>query len=209
MSIKAENRLHFGVPIFEASIPALDEHRLEMVQLLSNMRAQDGSGISRSNQRGWHSQDSLHQSEQPLLQWLTDQIYQLGSQLIRHSEGLPADSSILLSSLWANINDFGAWNAPHAHLPCEWSGVLYMDVNEAPQEKENGIAPGDIMFFDPVPVGAPYRKSSTVSYTPKNGTLFLFPGYLMHMVAPHYEQQPRISMAFNFRLGDVIQSVAR
>lgn len=209
MSIKAENRLHFGVPIFEASLPALESRREELVTALLKMRDADSSGIARSNQRGWHSQDTLHKSEEPILKWLTDQIYQLGSQLIRHSEGLPADSSILLGSLWANVNDFGAWNAPHAHLPCEWSGVLYIDVNEEPQEKENGIAPGDLMFFDPVPVGAPYRKSSTVSYTPKNGTLFLFPGYLMHMVAPHYEDKPRISMAFNFRLGDVLNSFAR
>ena len=209
MSIKAENRLHFGVPIFEATMPSLEAHRHDLITVLKDMRSFDESGISRSNQRGWHSQDSLHQSEEPILQWLSEQILQLGSQLIRHAEGLPSDPSILLSSLWANINDFGAWNAPHAHLPCEWSGVLYIDVNEDPQEKNNGIAPGDIMFFDPVPVGAPYRKSSTVSYTPKNGTLFMFPGYLMHMVAPHYEEKSRISMAFNFRLGDVLTSFSR
>ena len=31
----------------------------------------------------------------------------------------------------------------------------------------------------------------------------------MHMVAPHYDEKSRISMAFNFRLGDVINQVAR
>ncbi len=143
------------------------------------------------------------------MKWLTEQIYQLGVQLIRHAEGKVEEHPILLSSLWANINDFGAWNAPHAHLPCEWSGCIYVDVNETPSEESNGIHPGDIMFFDPAPVGLPYRKTPTVNYTPKNGTLYLFPGYLMHMVAPHYEEKPRISMAFNFRLGDVLTSVAR
>lgn len=209
MSLKVENRLHFGVPIFEASVPALADRRDELIALLKTRRSQDEAGIDRSNQRGWHSQDDLHQSSEPLLQWLTQEIYQLGSQLIHHAEKTEESSPVYLSSLWANINDFGAWNAPHAHLPCEWSGCLYIDVNEEPEESNNGIAPGDIMFFDPVPVGAPYRKSSTVSYTPKNGTLYLFPGYLMHMVAPHYEEKPRISMAFNFRLGDVINQVAR
>ena len=86
MGIKAENRLHFGVPIFEASIPALADNREQLVALLKTMRAQDSSGIARSNQRGWHSHDTLHKSEEPLLKWLTEQIYQLGSQLIRHSE---------------------------------------------------------------------------------------------------------------------------
>ncbi|WP_341502326.1 TIGR02466 family protein [Gallaecimonas sp. GXIMD4217] len=208
MTIRAENRLHFGVPIFEAELPGFMARREAVRDLLLQLRQADG-GITRSNQRGWHSQDNLHQSEEQLLQWLTEQIYQLGSQLIRHAEKKGPESPVYLSSLWANINDFGAWNAPHAHLPCEWSGCLYVDVNEAPEEKSNGIAPGDLMFFDPVPVGNPYRNATTVSYTPRNGTLFLFPGYLLHMVAPHYQQDPRISLAFNFRLGDVINQIAR
>lgn len=209
MSLKAENRLHFGVPIFESELPQLGEHRQAIVDALQAMRRQDEKGVQRSNQRGWHSEDNLHQSTEPVLKWLTDQIYQLGNQLIRHAEKCPPESEIYLTSLWANINDFGAWNAPHAHLPCEWSGCVYIDVNETPASSENGIHDGDIMFFDPVPAGYPYRPASTVSYTPKNGTLYLFPGYLMHMVAPHYEDKPRISMAFNFRLGDVVNQFAR
>lgn len=209
MSIKAENRHHFGVSIFESSLPDFEAHRLEIKQALLDMRAQDTSGMKRSNQRGWHSHDELHQSKLPAMQWLTEQIFSVGSQLIRHAEKLPPEAPIFLSSLWGNINDFGAWNAPHAHLPCEWSGVIYIDVNQNPEMEPNAITPGDIMFFDPIPVGAPYRPSATVNYTPKNGTLFLFPGYLLHMVAPHYEQDPRISMAFNFRLGSVINNIAR
>lgn len=209
MTTQVENRWHFGVPIFEAQLPGLKERREELKAAILAMRESDEAGIARSNQRGWHSKDDLHQTEDPTLKWVTEQIYQMGVQLIRHAEKAPQNAEIFLSSLWANVNDFGAWNAPHAHLPCEWSGCIYVDVNENPADEGTSTRPGDIMFFDPVPVGAPYRKSSTVSYTPKNGTLYLFPGYLMHMVAPHYEQDPRISMAFNFRLGDVIKSVAR
>ncbi|WP_196139543.1 TIGR02466 family protein [Aliikangiella sp. G2MR2-5] len=209
MSIKAENRSHFGVPIFESLIPTSPRELEDIKNQLLRLRDSDKEGISRSNQRGWHSDDNLHQSDSPVLQWLTEQVFQIGCQMIRHAERLPSESPVYLSSLWANINDFGAWNAPHAHLPCEWSGCVYIDVNETPQERNNGIAPGDIMFFDPIPVGAPYRPAATVNYTPKNGTMFLFPGYLLHMVAPHYDEKPRISVAFNFRLGENIQQVAR
>ena len=209
MTLKAENRLHFGVPIFESAIPGLDSQKDSLMQALANLRGVDSEGVSRSNNRGWHSKDDLHQSSDPAIQWITEQIYQLGNQMIRHAEKCPPESQIFLTSLWANINDFGAWNAPHAHLPCEWSGCVYIDVNENPEPSGNGIHDGDIMFFDPVPAGYPYRPASTVSYTPKNGTLYLFPGYLMHMVAPHYDDRPRISMAFNFRLGDVVNQLAR
>lgn len=207
--MKADNRLHFGVSILETSLPWLLENHSPLRDCLLTLRQQSEQGLQRSNQRGWHSQDDLFNSNDPLIQQLSQQVFEVGTQLIRHAEKFPADEKILLSSMWANINDFGAWNAPHAHLPCEWSGVVYIDVNENPQYAGGGIHDGDILFFDPITVGAPYRPATTVSYTPKIGSMYVFPSYLMHMVAPHFEEKPRISMAFNFRIARNIEAIAR
>jgi len=208
-AVKAENRLHFGVSILETSLPAVIDHQSELRNYLLALRAQQQQGIQRSNQRGWHSPDDLFNQQEPVIQQLCSQVFEVGSRLIRHAEQFADDEKILLTSMWANINDFGAWNAPHAHLPCEWSGVVYIDVNETPQSAGGGIHDGDILFFDPITVGAPYRPATTISYTPKIGTLYMFPSYLMHMVAPHYEEKPRISVAFNFRVARNLEMVAR
>lgn len=206
--MKAENRLHFGVPIVEIQSAEVREHAAEIAALLLDMRAQQ-TGIQRSNQRGWHSQDDLFNHPAPLLQWLSEMVFQVAGKLIRHADHMPENTELLLSSMWANINDAGAWNAPHVHLPCEWSGVVYIDVPSDPAEAGGGIHDGDILFFDPVPVGAPYRPATTVAYTPQVGTMYVFPAYLMHMVAPHFSERPRISVAFNFRVASNIQQFAR
>ncbi|WP_430460791.1 TIGR02466 family protein [Thalassolituus sp. LLYu03] len=206
--MKADNRLHFGVPILEVQLQEVRDRAADIAQALLQLRATE-SGIQRSNQRGWHSADDLFNRPEPVYPWLSDVIFQIAGKLIRHAERLPDDEELLLSSLWANINDAGAWNAPHAHLPCEWSGVLYIDVNETPAESQSGIHDGDILFFDPIPVGAPYRPAATVAYTPKIGTLYVFPSYLLHMVAPHFDERPRISLAFNFRIARNLKQFAR
>ncbi|UXD89213.1 TIGR02466 family protein [Thalassolituus hydrocarboniclasticus] len=206
--MKAENRLHFGVPIVEVQLDEVCERAADIAQLLLEIRAQQ-TGIQRSNQRGWHSQDDLFNHPAEPIKWLSEVIFQVAGKLIRHADHMPDNTELLLSSMWANINDAGAWNAPHVHLPCEWSGVLYIDVADIAPVSESGIHDGDILFLDPVPVGAPYRPATTVAYTPKVGTMYVFPSYLMHMVAPHFSDKPRISVAFNFRVAANIQRFAR
>jgi uncharacterized protein (TIGR02466 family) len=197
--MKAENKLHFGVSILELTLPDIAPRQDEITALFMSLKSEE-EGLARSNQLGWHSKDDLHVRDNSILKWLTQCIVQTGDKLIRHADHLGNDVPVLLTSMWVNINETGAWNAPHSHLPCEWSGCLYIDVNENPGPAESGIHPGDILFLDPVAVGAPYRKHSVVGYTPSVGKLFLFPGYLTHMVAPHQDEKPRISIAFNFRV---------
>jgi len=200
--MQAENKIHFGVPVFEAILPNFDQKRIEIRDFLLRCQEKNRNNMIRSNHRGWHSKDDLHQSEVESLKWLTTQIYKIGSQFIHHADKARADQPIYLSSMWGNINNYGDWNLPHNHFPCEWSGCVYIDVSKQEKVAINGVAPGDILFMDPLPLGEHYLRKPTVGHTPVNGKIFIFPGYLLHMVAPHYEQDPRISIAFNFRLGE-------
>lgn len=200
--MQAENKLHFGVPIFGVTLTDFEERRLQIRDLLLNMQKSEGNQLVRSNYRGWHSRDNLHELEAEPLQWLTEKIYQLGCQYIHHVDKASTGKAIYLCAMWANINNYGDWNLPHAHFPCEWSGCVYIDVGQGSKESINGVAPGDIIFIDPLPMGELYGRSPLVGHTPINGRMFVFPGYLVHMVAPHYEQSSRISVAFNFRLAE-------
>jgi len=54
-------------------------------------------------------------------------------------------------------------------------------------------------------LGPKYERQISFNLKPANGKLLLFPAYLIHMVAPHFDQEPRISMAFNLILEKIDQ----
>ncbi|MAK90576.1 MAG: hypothetical protein CMI08_17925 [Oceanospirillaceae bacterium] len=199
MSTNIDSHQHFGVPVFEATLADFNDHQAELADYLLSMRAQAG-GVERSNMGGWHSDDKLHADKHPAIRWLTQAVYSTASACIRHQNPKAANQKILLTQMWANINEAGDWNSVHHHLPCEWSGCVYISVGALKRVEGRSMQDGDIIFIDGDARGEQYGRPTSVSYHPANGRLFLFPGYQLHMVAPHREEEPRISVAFNLRL---------
>lgn len=197
MPEKVHNRIHFGVPIFECRFEDFAARQSALVDHLLQLRAQD-DGVTRSNQGGWHSRDELHLDETPVIRELIGRIGTIAAECIRHHDRLDDGAAIRMTECWANISPKGAWHAPHNHVPRNWSGVFHVDVDESPVHKPGPIQDGELVFFDPMPLSFSLNRPPTISYPPKNGGLFLFPAYLLHMVAPHGGDAPRISLAFNF-----------
>jgi uncharacterized protein (TIGR02466 family) len=193
----------YGGTLFRGMMPDFEEHREALLETVYKLY-DDEKGLARSNQGGWQSNDRLFESEQKEFKWLAQVIRDLGGQCIKQAEGPYLQGGILLGAMWANLNPYGAWNAPHTHMPCEWVGVCYLKTNETPTKrgKEAGPAEGDLMLLDTQQLGPQYRGQRPIfqHYSPKNGEFFIFPGYILHMVAPHLDQEDRISVAFNFRL---------
>ena len=116
---------------------------------------------------------------------------------------LRARSSIAfqMTQMWVNVSPPGGRNAMHHHGLSYFSGAYFLDVPE-------GAAP--LVLHDPrtmVPILM--RTSGVVSeITPltadeipieaKPGDLHVFPGWLQHEVPPGTNQQPRVSVAFNY-----------
>jgi uncharacterized protein (TIGR02466 family) len=196
---KIQQKLHFGVPIYEVGVPGFADHRESLKSHFLEMREAE-AGVSVSNQGGWHSKSDLHHSKEPSVHWLMQHIAVVGNRCIRHGQTVPDDSKLMLASAWVNINEAGDWNAPHAHFPCHWSGVVYIDLNSGEADVTKGGMDGNIMFFDPLPLGPQYQRPPTITKTPDVGRMFIFPAYIVHMVAPHFDNGPRISVAFNFNM---------
>jgi uncharacterized protein (TIGR02466 family) len=189
-------RWHFGVPIYEKKLPNFSVRSAAVVQQLYRLKDAD-KGVVRSNQGGWHSSDDLHLTEHPDCKWLIYRILQVSTNVIKNFEDGREFRDIRLVSAWANINYRGNWNAPHEHLPCTWSGVFYVDAGEQPEESPAGVLDGQILFFDPMPLGREWKRPPAISYKPVTGTMLIFPSFLTHMVAPYFGEKPRISIAFN------------
>ena len=192
-------RWYFAIPIYDKLIPEFQLRRELLIDTFLKMRESD-TGIVRSNLGGWHSDDDLHRNADENIQWLLRSILTIASVCINDFEKDREHGDIVMTSAWVNVNDTHNWNAPHMHLPADWSGVFYVSVDETSHDPNLTVQPGDIMFFNPMPFGARHKRPTTVNYTPKNGLLLLFPSYLLHMVSPHISTEPRISISFNIRV---------
>lgn len=198
MAGKISCSMEFDAPIFEIEVAGFAEHQQALVDECLAMRAQDAS-IAKSNQGGWHSPETLFKSQHPSMVWMVRNLFEATVAAVKQIGMHPPAEQMVMSGCWANINDAGDWNAPHLHLPDVWSGVLYIDVNAQDCAQRKGDSDGDIIFVNPMPLGVKLGRPATKSRRPENGKMFLFPSYLLHMVAPHYDEKPRISVAFNMK----------
>ena len=160
------------------------------------MRKRDPVGRQLSNAyTGWQSKDGCESS--PIFQKLINRIEHLFYDEVFPFHGLnPQIAHMRLGNCWANINDFLAWNKPHLHNGCWYSGVFYI--------KADGDE-GHIEMIDTHPkVVADFpnspRTATSKGFEPRSGKLILFPSGLMHMVEPNPTQKDRYSISFNIEM---------
>ncbi len=188
---------HFGVPVYSIMVREFEQHQQALIDYLTRLREQD-EGVHRSNVRGWHSNEDLFMQDNPHIHWMCSKIQNIARIAAKHFHGETRPGYPELAACWGNISDTGAWNAPHQHLPADWSGVFYLEAEiDQPEQPAGAIREGDLMFFNPLPMGRRFDRPTTISYRPVNGKLLIFPAYATHMVAPHYRAEPRISVSFN------------
>ena len=160
------------------------------------MRRRDPIGRQLSNQyTGWQSNDGCERN--PTFQKCMNKINQFFIDEVIPFHGLnPNLVKLDINNSWANINDKGAWNAPHLHNGCWYSGVFYIhsDGDE-----------GRISMIDThqkVAADFPHseRTPTSIPFEPITGECSLFPSGLMHMVEPNPTNKERYSISFNTTL---------
>ena len=162
------------------------------------MRRRDPTGRNISNRNGWQSVDGVDTN--PVFIRAMRQIKREFRDELVPFLGIEKNTAhIDLHNSWANINYPGAWNAPHLHNGCFYSGVFYIQADGDEGEiifidKDNKIA-GTFPH-------APKIKES-FAFKPKTGDLHLFPSGLMHMVEPNPTNKDRYSISFNLCVNNV------
>jgi uncharacterized protein (TIGR02466 family) len=107
--------------------------------------------------------------------------------------GCPASkvSEFKITQSWMTNTGPGEYAHTHNHGSADISGAYYY--------KTNGHD-GSITFMNPVSQFSTYlleHVANDVSYTPQEGKIILFPGWLDHGVPENKTQDDRISISFN------------
>ncbi len=190
--------LFFSTPIWASKIDNYEKVNEEMFNYINELQIKDPQGVIKSNFKGWHSKDFDMNDEQPkkfieaiknnINSALNDMGWDLKKQTVK------------IKSVWAIINEKGAWNQKHHHSNSDLSAAYYVSAHENC---------GDIVFYDPRPAPvhnhpiskSPNKLNATVnSIKPESGMLVLFPSYLEHSVNPNLFDDKRIVISFNLSL---------
>ena len=156
------------------------------------MRKTDPKGRRVSNTGGWQSNDGVESN--PIFIKAIRSIKRMIRQEMMPFLGAPERNvRVDFHNAWANINDHLAWNRPHLHNGCFYSGVMYIDADGT----EGNFTAIDtnhkvVGSFPPT-----HRIHESWQVVPKTGNLYLFPSGLMHMVEPNTTNKDRYSISFN------------
>jgi len=185
---------HFPTPIYIKDIPNVVQLNQYLEQKILQWSQQD-KGVSKTNAGGWHSTTDMNRKEEYNV--LTKELFAMQYEIFKKE--LLAQKPVL-GNMWANINYPGNFNRPHLHPNSLFSGVYWV---KAPEKS------GDLMLYEPRPgvhTTMPNRKEGKlppelwreVHYTPRAGTIVMFPAWLWHEVRPNQSNDTRISVSFNF-----------
>lgn len=195
-----ETHMVCSVPFFTTQLREFDaQRRASFTRMILALQSRS-PGIAVSNRYGWHSENNLHLAAGDDVKWFHQQLNPFLRASLSTLGAEHAAANILMTSCWANVSGFKAWNEPHCHLPSHWSGVFYVSAEDSLARDHSGDKSGCIEFLNPLPLGKPYGLHQSFTVQPRDGMALLFPGFLMHYVHPNHSDKTRISIAFNVDL---------
>jgi uncharacterized protein (TIGR02466 family) len=153
----------------------------------------------------WQSHQLLH--EEAELEQVMSCIGSAAHKVLRFLN--IGSDDIEVTGCWANVISVGASHRMHSHPNNYLSGVYYVRV-----------PPGanTINFHDPRPQASIIRPPVTqltgqntdqVVVEVTDGTLLLFPSYLLHSVDPSDSDELRISISFNLMFNDFAEKLSK
>ena len=190
--------LLFPTPVWTIQLDNYKNINEEMYNYIKFKKQIDKIGTSKSNIKGWHSNDfDLNDKEtQNFISFILPGIEQVMTDMNWEKEKQTAK----INNMWAIINTGGSANLRHQHGNSTISGAYYV---RAP------INSGDIVFYDPRPapvyshpnvVNPNILNAEVNSISPKEGALVLFPSYLDHSVNENLSDNERIVISFNIKI---------
>jgi uncharacterized protein (TIGR02466 family) len=196
----------FPTPLFQYEVEDAAALNRDLLAEIARRRSAE-QGVAKSNKRGWHSDPDLFARTEPAQAKLAGVLAQMLLQATRQAapEANLAGMEMFPEG-WVNVNQPGAYNAPHDHLGAFWSGCYYVSVPEA------GGAIEFLSPHKPLPAVGGFRAPITadkLSLRPQPGTVLIFPATLVHWVQPNDSKQERVTIAFNGRLRPKAPAISR
>ena len=186
---------YFPTPVYFKDLPNAVHLNQYLEQKILQWKEADPKGHNRTNVNGWHSTTDMNLKEEYNV--LSKELFAMQDEIYKKEHLKPKP---VCGNMWANVNYPGGYNRPHLHPNSLFSGVYWI---------KTPVKSGNLMIYDPRPgihTTMPGRKEGPlphqfwreIHYTPRAGTIVMFPAWLWHEVRPNESNDTRISVSFNF-----------
>ncbi len=116
----------------------------------------------------------------------------------------PKDLVVEFTDSWFHITNDGGFHDAHTHGGCSWCGIYYLQIDGMPASHPGHAPNGVNRFYGPIHTGGAvddlgnqYLKSNVLDVPPTEGTLVLFPSYLLHSGLAYRGTKDRVILSFN------------
>ena len=177
----------FGPLIAKATVPAALVDRLNA---FADTVVADGKGMEFVVPQGVAFGDEHS---------LATQTERLIARYLQHVDGMPVDE-VRFQAFWV-VSQYHSTPSPVHFHSGDLSGVLYLKVpevaNESAEEMKTYISGRQAGYINFIDGGRQQFSRSIISFKPKVGDFYIFPGWLLHGAEPFRGTGERRSLAFN------------
>ena len=191
-----ENKLElFHADLFVEKNVGTEDQRNALLKQILKARENNNNAIKKSNDGCWRST-----AEYTNIEWLFTAVkttVQNASTYYFDIDKVFEENVVeknLNVNYWTNINEPGAGNALHTHNKDSFAAVYYLQ----------GSGTGFVNFLNPANMTlecsqiSPFTRGVCVE--PKDGDLFVWPGWVPHEVLPNPSDRQRINIAFSINV---------
>lgn len=187
----------FGAPLYVNEDIFYDEQVNEYLKSLEYERMYSKNGDYTKNK---------YVLEQPEVLDLKKAIQSSIDDFVFNRLHVADDVQFYITNSWAVKHSPGDWAQFHVHTNCLLSGVYYFDVKELQGQLcfTKDLGPFSNTIF-PLNVNLEFKENNLFNskkwfMSPKNGTIYIFPSWLLHNVTTNETPVDRYSLAFNVHL---------
>lgn len=177
----------FGPLIAKAELPATLVHRLNA---FADTVVTPGKGME------FIVPQDVAFGDEHSLAALTEQLI---ARYVEHVDGMRVDA-VEFQAFWV-VSQYDSTPSPVHFHSGDLSGVLYLKVpeiaNEMAEEKKTYISGRHAGYINFIHGGRQQFSRSVISFKPKAGDFYIFPGWLLHGAEPFRGTGERRSLAFN------------
>ena len=186
----------FGAPIYIKEDIFFDEQVNERLKSFEYERMYSKNGDYTKNK---------YVLEQPDLLDLKKSIQSCIDDLVFNQVYVADDVQFYITNSWVVRHKPKDWAQLHVHTNCLLSGVYYFDVqpNQGDLRFSSNVVSSNSLF--PQNVDLRFKENNIYNsknwfMKPKNGTIYIFPSWLLHSVETNESTTNRYSLAFNAHL---------